>query len=155
MRQGSEKDKETRGESMVLFLWDRQADAIIDVKLGDADVNTYKYKPIESLLARWENIKKEKHGKNCHDQRKYFSPFVLSVEGVLAREALDVLSQSSRVMAEKREEPLLQVQGWVNGRITIAVVRSYSRMIRGSWLPSPLREREMDWDTESGIGMSG
>ena len=58
-------------------------------------------------------------------------------------------------MAEKREEPFLQVRRWVNGHIAVAVVRSYSRMIRGAWLIIPLREREPDWDPESGIELAG
>ena len=51
---------------MIQGLWDRQFDAIIDVKLGDADPDTYKYEPMKSLLARWEKIKKDKHSKPCH-----------------------------------------------------------------------------------------
>ena len=74
---------------------------------------------------------------------------------MLGRESLVVLSQLIRVMAEKREEPLLQVQGWVNGRIAIAVARSYSWMIRGAWLPSPLQEQEPVWDLESIIRLAG
>ena len=57
---------------MVRGLWDCQVNAIIDVKLGDDDADTYKYEPMTSLLARWENIKKDKNGKHCHDQRKMF-----------------------------------------------------------------------------------
>ena len=41
--QGSDKDKETRGDVMARGLWDCQVDVIIDVKLGDADADTYKY----------------------------------------------------------------------------------------------------------------
>ena len=55
---------------MIRGLWDCQVDAIIDVKLGDSDADTYKYKPMTSLLSRWENIEKDKHGKHCHNQRK-------------------------------------------------------------------------------------
>ena len=124
---------------MIRGLWDRQVDAIIGVKLGDADVDMYMYEPITLLLARWEKIKKDKHGKHCHGQRKYFSPFVLSVDRILGREALVMLYQLSRVMAEKGEEPLLQIRGWVNGKIAIAVLRSYSQMICRAWLPSPLQ----------------
>ena len=58
-------------------------------------------------------------------------------------------------MTEKRGETLLQVKGWVNGRIAIAVARSYSRMICRAWLTSTLREQEPDWDPESGIGLAG
>ena len=95
IRQGSDKHKDTREDVMIRGLWDRQVDAIIVVKLVDADADTYKYEPMTSLLARWENIKKDKHGKHCHDQRKHFLPFVLSVDGMLGRESLVVLSQLS------------------------------------------------------------
>ena len=52
---------------MVQGLWDRQIEAIIDVKIGDADADSYKYEPMASLLARWETIKKDKHSKHCHN----------------------------------------------------------------------------------------
>ena len=45
---------------MIHGLWGLQVAAIIDVNLGDADTDTYKYKPMTSLLARWENITKDK-----------------------------------------------------------------------------------------------
>ena len=51
--QGSNKDKETRGDVTIQGFWDSQFDDIIDVELGDADADTYKYKPMTSLLARW------------------------------------------------------------------------------------------------------
>ena len=79
-------------------------------------------------------------------------PFVLSVDEMLGRESIFVLSQLSQVMAQKREETLLQVQGCVNRHITIIIARSYSQMIRGARLPSPLREQEPDWDPESRSG---
>ena len=135
-------------------LWDRQVDAIIDVKLGDADADTYKHKPMSKLMVRWEKIWKYNQGKHCNNRRKYFLLFVLSVDRLLGREDLVVLSELSQVMAEKREEPLLQVRGWVNGSITIAVARSYSGIINRARLPSPLWEQEMDWDTGSRIGLA-
>ena len=92
-------------------LWDRQVDTIIDVKLGEADADSYKYEPMAALLAQWETIKKDKHCKHCHKEQKHFSPFVISVEGILGKEALVVLSQLSRVMAEIISEPLLKLQG--------------------------------------------
>ena len=84
IRQGSDKDKEIRGDAMVQGLWDRQVDAIIYVKIGEADADSYKYEPTAALLARWEMIKKYKHNKHCHDQRKIFA--VCSLSGHNARE---------------------------------------------------------------------
>ena len=101
--QGSDKNKDTRGGMMIRGLWDCQVDAIIDVKLGDAEADTYKYEPMTSILTRWENIKKHKHGKHYHDQGNHFSLFALSVDGMLGREALVVLSKLSQVMVYKRE----------------------------------------------------
>ena len=100
---------------MIRVLWDRQVEAIIGVKLGDADADSYKYEIMASLIARWETIKKDNQCNHYHDQRKHFSPFVLSVEEILAKEALVILSQLSLFMAAKRAEPMLQVRGWENG----------------------------------------
>ena len=140
---------------MIQCLWDHQVKTIIYVKIGDADVDTYKYEPMTVLLARWKNIKKDKHGKHCHEQRKHFLPFVLSVYGMLGREALAVISQLSQVPEKKREEHFSQLLGWVNRRIVISLERSYSRMIHKAQLPNPLREGEPGLDTESGIGLAG
>ena len=85
IRQGSDKHKDTRVDVVIRGLWDRQVKAIMDVKLGDADADTYKYEPMKSLLDRWENINKEKQVKHCNNQRNHFLTFVLSVEGMLGR----------------------------------------------------------------------
>ena len=58
-------------------------------------------------------------------------------------------------MSEKLKEPLLQVWGWVNGQIAIAIANSYSQMIRGAQLPYPLQEQDPGWDLEPGIKLAG
>ena len=83
---------------MVQVLWDRQFNTTIEVKLGDADADSYKYEPMTALLARSETIKNDNHGKHYHDQRKHFSSFVLAVDGMLGRGSLVVLLQLSRFM---------------------------------------------------------
>ena len=80
---------------IIQSLWDCQVEAIIDVKLCDTDAYSYKYEPMAELLSRWKNIKKYKHDNHCHDQWNSFLTFVLSVEGMLGREDLVVLSQLS------------------------------------------------------------
>ena len=56
-------------------LLDRQAEAIIDVKLGDSDSDSYKYEPMAALLDWWGTFKKDNHVKHCHYQRKHFLGF--------------------------------------------------------------------------------
>ena len=43
---------ETRGDVIVRRLWDRQTDAIIDVKFGGADADIYRFEPTKNLLAQ-------------------------------------------------------------------------------------------------------
>ena len=54
---------------IIQVLWYCKIDVIIDAKLDDAELDTYKLKPMSELLSRWESIKKHKHGKHCHDQQ--------------------------------------------------------------------------------------
>ena len=93
-----------------------------------------------TLMAQWKKEKKDKHGKHCNERRKKVSPFFLSVDGMLGKEALVVLANLSRLVAAKMEEPISHVHGWVIGRIAIAVARSYSLMIRGAHLSITLQD---------------
>ena len=57
---------------MIQGLWNWQAASIIDIKLGDADADSYKYDPMEALMDWWETIKICKHSNHCNDQWKHF-----------------------------------------------------------------------------------
>ena len=109
---------------------------------------------MDKLLAHCEKENKDNHGTHCLEQQKYFYPFVLSVDGMLGKEALVILSNLIQLVAEKPEEPISHVCSWVNGRIAIAVVRSCSRMTRRARIPSLLRDRDLDWDSGSGLGLA-
>ena len=54
---------------MVRGLWDRQVEAIIDIKIGDIDADYYKYEPMAALLDRWWTINNEKHDEHSNDKR--------------------------------------------------------------------------------------
>ena len=136
IRQESDKDKETWGNMLSQGLWDRQVESIIDVKIGNADADSYKYEPKAALLDWWETFNTDKHSKHCNYQQKYFPPFFLSSNGMLRIKYLVVLVQLCRTMSEKRNKILSHVRGWINVQIEIA--RSYSSMINRDQLPSPL-----------------
>ena len=73
---------------MIQVLWDRHTDSIIDVKLGNADADSYIFEPMVVLLAQWEKINKDKQGKNWHYKQKQIYLFISSVDGMLGREDL-------------------------------------------------------------------
>ena len=61
-----------RRDIMIQCLWFQQVKAILDVKLGDVDMGSYKYEPMAEVMDWWETIKKYKHGKHCNDQWNHF-----------------------------------------------------------------------------------
>ena len=79
---------------------------------------------METLLYRWDKIKKDEHGKHFQDKRKHVSPFVISVDGMIGRKALVVLANLSRLMTVKMDEPISHVKVCINSLISIAVPRS-------------------------------
>ena len=97
-----------------------------------------------ALLDWWVTIKKDKHSKHCHYPQKKI--VFLSIDGMLGREYLSVLTQFSRNMAEKLDKLISHILGWINVRISITVARSYSSMICKAQLHSPRQDRELDWD---------
>ena len=62
-----------------------------------------------------------------------------------------VLATLIQLMAEKMYEPISKVKGWVNVQIEIAVARLYSWVLRRARFPSPLWERDPDWDSNPGL----
>ena len=100
-----------------------------------------------ALLNWWVTIKKDKHDKHCHYPQKKSFVF-LSIDGMLGRESLSVLTQFIRTMAEKVDKLISHILGWINVRIAITVARYYSRMICKAQLHIPSQDRELDRDTE-------
>ena len=69
-------------------IWKIQTESIIVVRFRDSDAGYWKPVVVDKLLAGWEKLKKENHGQVCYDQRRIFSPFVLSVDGMMGKAKL-------------------------------------------------------------------
>ena len=85
-----------------------------------------------------------KRRQNFYNQQKHFSSFVLLVDEMMGKEAQVVLVTFSQIMAVKMDGPILH-KGWIDGRIAIAIARSYSRVIHQYRLPITLQTQEPDW----------
>ena len=83
---------ETWCDMLIRGLWEIQTTAIIDVRFGDADAETYKTKEIDKIFPRWEQMKKYKYGQQCHDQQKLFSLSFLLLDGKMGQRDHVVLS---------------------------------------------------------------
>ena len=84
------------------------------------------------VLANHEKEKKTKCLAALHEQRKYFTPMVHSVDGIAGREAKCPEKHLAAILASKWKKEYSEMVYYVRVRMTLAVVRANSLLIRGS-----------------------
>ena len=132
----------------------RSTDCIIDVRMTDLDCNSNRSKDPEKVLAAHEREKKRKYLEPCLEQRRHFTPFVASTDGLLGKEASTLLKRLAAELAEKSGKSYAEVSGFVRARISIAIVRATHRCLRGSRIPtSTMSDRRTQWEDGAGLGL--
>ena len=61
------------------------------------------------VLAAHEHEKKNKYLEPCLNQRRHFTPFVVSTDGLVGKEATTLLKKLSAILAEKTGKPYSEV----------------------------------------------
>ena len=156
-KQTASTPKDLRGDLIIRGLWEKGTDCIIDVRVTDTDQASYrKYTPIK-VLEMHEDEKKKKYGKKCHEIRKTFSPFITSADGMIGKEAKAILKNISVRLADKWDITYSKVRGYVNAKISIAIIRAAHRCLRCSRIPTTRITRtelgERPWDDGAGLGL--
>ena len=85
----------------------------------------------ENVLQKHEREKKKKYLEACLDQRRHFTPFVVSTDGLLGKEAKTLLKRIAVLLSEKWEKPYSEVCGFVRARINMAIITSSNRCVSG------------------------
>jgi hypothetical protein len=143
-----------RGDLSIRGLWQRQTDCIIDVRVTDTDSKSNLSKDPAKVLEAHEKEKKRKYLAPCIAQRRHFTPFVVSTDGLIGKEAKSVLKALSIKLAEKWEKPYAVVRGYVNTRMSIAIVRATHICLRGSRIPtSKMSNRFPLWEDKAGLSL--
>jgi hypothetical protein len=135
--------------------WARGTDCIIDVRVTDSDAKSNLSKdPAKVLESSHEKEKKRKYLASCIAQRRYFTPFVISTDGLLGKEAKCLLKKLPTAQADKWEKPHAVVSGYVNARMSIAIVRATHICLRGSRVPtSTMSNRRPQWEDKAGLSL--
>jgi hypothetical protein len=128
---------------------------MIDVRITDVDAKSNRSEDSDKVLEAHERKKKKKHDLGaCLEQRLHFSPFMVSTDGLLGKEAKILLRKLSSMLAEKWEKPCSEVCGYVNACMGIAIVRATHLCIRGSRIPTgKMCNRLPQWEDKAGIGL--
>jgi hypothetical protein len=99
---------------LVQGLWARGTDCItIDVRITDVDAKSQQSKDPHKVLKAHEREKKKKCLEACLEQRRHFSSFVASTDGLLGKESRTLLKKLPALPAEKWEKPYSKICGYV------------------------------------------
>ena len=109
-------------------------EALFDIRVIDTDAPSYRRcSPISVLDSGHGAVEKKRvYHSAVEDRRGNFTPFVLSVDGLLQREASHFVKRLSASLAFKWEKSFSDVLVFVHSRLQFASVRSASMCLRGS-----------------------
>jgi hypothetical protein len=77
----------------------------------------------------------------------------VSTDALLGREAAELLKRLSLRLTEKWEQPYTVVRGFMNARMSIAIVRATHLCLRGSGVPLSQISRRPLWEDRAGLGL--
>ena len=123
-------------------MWQPQTEALFDIRVIDTDAQSHVQRSVDAVLASAEREKKRKYSEAAMARHASFSPFVLSVDGQMRREARVFMKRVAEKLAITWQRSYSEVMGWVQARMSFAILRATNRCIRGS---------RVKW--RSGLGM--
>ena len=151
--EGDRRSKSDRGDLLARFFWETGHDCIMDVQVTNLDAKSYQNRSPASILSQMERNKKRKYLAGCSEQRRHFSPLIVSLDGIFGFEANNIVKRLSGMIARKWHKPYSWVCAFVRGRLSIAVIREVNRCIRGSRVPAKFMSLERPlWEDGSGLG---
>ena len=83
-------------------------------------------------LSSAEKAKKKKYSEAAALHRASFTPFVVSADGVLGREANFCIKHLAQKLAHKWEKSNSEVLRWMRARLSFAILRATNLCLRGS-----------------------
>jgi hypothetical protein len=131
-------EKEDYGDVLIQGIWERGTDCILDVRVTDT-APTYQMKDPSKVLEAAECLKKKKYLQPCLDQRRHFTKCIVSLDGLIGKEAKMVL----KVLAVRTQsmKDVLERHGIYEGTPehsnsqSISIARATHVCRRGSRVP--------------------
>ena len=143
-RAGVDSGGEQRGDVSARSFWRGRRRAIFDVRITDTDAPSYGKRAAAKILAAAEKEKEEKYGEACRAQQKDFTPLVYSVDGMPGKLARAAERRLAQLLAAKWDRHYSDVVNFVRVRMSLAVVRSLSLVLRTERTSLPFGRRALE-----------
>jgi hypothetical protein len=105
---------------------------MLDVRVTGIDAPNYQMKDPIKVLEEAERLNKKKYLQPCLDQRRHVTPFIVSVDGLIGKEAKTVLKVLVGITSTNAGKTYSNVMGYMRARLSIAIVRATHVCLRGS-----------------------
>ena len=154
--QTNNHNNNNRADIMMRGLWERGTDGLIDVQIVNTDSTAHRNRTSEAVKTA-ERSKKKKHLAHCQQQRRYFTPSVVSTDGLLGDEANAMVKRLATVLSQQWEKAYSRICGQFRSRIGIAIVRATQRCLRGSRIPRESMStphKHLTWDDAPSLHLS-
>ena len=102
------------------------------MSIVDTDAPSHCHRAPNAILESSSQEKKKMYKTAVDDRRGTFSPFVLSVDGLLHKEASHFLRHMATVLSFKWDKAFSIASSYVRSRLAFAGVRGVSLGLRGS-----------------------
>eukprot|EP00978_Attheya_sp_CCMP212_P029071 scaffold102189_cov64-Attheya_sp.AAC.1 len=86
---------------MICGFWSLGTDCIVDVRITDLDSKSYLKKSSDKVLAGQEEEKKRKYLTPCLAQRRHFTPFVSSIDGLIGKDGQTFAKRLAGLLSDK------------------------------------------------------
>jgi hypothetical protein len=118
--QSSTNNEGDQGDLLLRGIWERQTHCVVDVCIANIDSGSYLSSTPEEVLYQQE--KEKKYLQACLDQRRKFTPFVSSTDGLMGREATALVKRLASMTASRWRTTYLKVCGYFKAQMSIAVL---------------------------------
>ena len=133
VRDANESGGALVGDLKLRGFWQSQVDCILDVRVVDIDeCPSHVNRPVRSVLASAESEKKRKYFDAVEFRRGTFTPFVLSVDGVLGQAAETFVKHLASTLVFKWDKSYSEVMGWMRATLSFSTICATDLCIHGS-----------------------
>ena len=112
-------------------LFSQGTTAIVDVKVKDLDAKSCRKRNPEKVLRAAELEKRRKYAVECREECKDFAPFVVSRDGMVGREARNLMTRLAKTLHQKWNIPFCRTSFFVKSRMSLAILRSTTHVLYG------------------------
>ena len=105
-------------------MWQPHTATLLDVRVVDTDAQSYASRTVDAVLCSAEQEKKRKYSAAVEERRASFTPYVVSVDGVMGHDAQHLMKNLCEQIAMNWEKSHSEVMEWVRARMAFAILHA-------------------------------